>query len=148
MAKENSEDRDSKPVVLIKKKKQDKMPERHRTVTLVHSEYKEFTSTLTTTLKRVCAWNLETQSQKDLRHLLIPIYKYLASHIADLFGTEEIERDLLSGFKLCGIDPIDGEVKVSYILHYEGKKFLHRITFRHERYPFTKLGKPADWEVV
>lgn len=124
------------------------MSERCKTIKLVHSEYKNLVKVVTSILAMASGYRVDQQSPKDLRNTMIPIYKYLAGHLPDIFKTEEVPHLMLSDFKLLGMDVQRGEVKLSYVYHGDQKQTLHRLTFVHELGPFTKFGKKEDWKVV
>lgn len=143
MVKERSVHR----VQLIAKKVK-KTPERRRKIKLIHSEYRQLLTVVLTTLKSTSGFRADSQSPKDMRHELIPIYKYFATHINDIFATGPVLYDQLSEFKIDGFNPIAGEIKISYIFLSGGIKVIHRLIFQHEQYPFQDHGTPEMWDAV
>lgn len=143
MVKEQS----GRKIQLIAKKVK-KTPERRRKIKLVHSEYRQLLTVVLSTLKGTSGFRVEAQSSKDMRHELIPIYKYFAVHIPDIFATGKVLYDQLSEFKIDGYDPIKGEIKVSYAFLNGGVKVLHRLIFQHEQFPFTEHHDADSWEAV
>lgn len=148
MAKEDT-DAGVKPLrpVLVAKKKES-LPEYSREVKLVHKEYQLLMASLTSSMKMASQYRVETQKPPDLRKSLIPIYKFLAGHIPDLFKTDEVTHQLLSDLNIIGYNPLTSEVKITYRFHHKNRVVLHRIKFKHERGPFNKFGKSEDWKVV